>query len=77
MSEFREGEKVKINPNVYHFKWEGWEQLFNKFWHNELIVDRIVDLSDINEGEWVIVKRFTDKAKVKPSYLWSVDFSQK
>ena len=76
MSQFKPGQHVKINAYVYDYKWVGHEELWRKFGHQALVVDRIIDLSDVGEGEWVIVEYLGQKAKVRPSYLWDVTYPQ-
>ena len=69
MNTYKPGQNVKINPFVYDYQWEGYKELWRKFWHHNLIVDNIIDLSDVGEGEWIVVNYLGTKAKVKPSYL--------
>lgn len=74
MTNFKEGQSVKINPYVYKDKWDGHEELFKKFWHHNLVVDRVIDLQDIGEGIWIVVDYLGTKAKVNPIYLWDTSY---
>lgn len=67
--DFQPGDNVKIKLNVYSDKWDGWKELYDKFWHWNLVVDRIVDLSDVGSEVSIVIRRGFDKAMVKPSYL--------
>lgn len=74
LSDFHPGDCVKINPDVYKNEWDRWEELFHKYWHHNLYVDRIVDMSDVDGAESLIVVgypySYCNKTAVKPEYLW-------
>lgn len=71
---FKPGDSVKINAYVYTNKWEGWKELYNKYGHHNLIVDRVIDMSDIPNSENLVVVGYPyahcNKSVVKESYLW-------
>ena len=69
MVAFAHGQSVKIDPRVYDYQWEGYEDLYKRFKHHNLTVDRIIDLSDVGKGEWVIVNYLGIKAQVRSGYL--------
>ena len=50
------GDIVKIDPRVYDYKWGNWSDLYKEYWYYELVIDRIVDLRDVGEGIFAIVK---------------------
>ena len=77
MSKFRPGQSVKINPYVYDDKWEGYKELYRKFGHHNIAVDRVIDMTDVGKGELVVVDYLGQKEVVKPSYLWDTTFGNK
>lgn len=76
LSDFQPGDSVKINPAVYEYKWDGWEELWKKYRHHNGRVERIVDMSDVDGAESVVIVVFPscsfNKAAIKPGYLWRV-----
>lgn len=72
MDRLKAGDIVKINPSVYDDKWEGWEELYKKYGHHNLEVDRVIDMSDVGKGITVVVGypyHYCNKSEVKNIYL--------
>ena len=73
-NDFQPGDYVKINPCVYEYKWPEWEEIAKKFGHENLIVERIIDLTDVGMGKMAVVagryNKLGVKALIKQSYLW-------
>lgn len=73
LSDFKPGDSVKINPSVYDYKWDGWKELWNKYGHHNMEVDRIVDMEDVaGQDSFVVVGypyRYYNKQAIRPDYL--------
>lgn len=70
---FKQGNNVKIDARVYEYKWDGWKELWNKYGHHNLVVDRVIDLSDTDQGDCLVIVGYPyancNKSAVKASYL--------
>ena len=69
MADIKTGDKCVISYRVYDYEWDGYKDLWTKFRYHNLVVERIVDLSDVGEGVHAVVSYLGTKAKVPLYYL--------
>ena len=73
MNNFQHGDNVKINSRVYSYKWEGWKELWDKYEHHNLIVDRVINLTDTDNGKYLVVVGYPyahcNKSMIRADYL--------
>lgn len=72
-NKFKHGDNVKINARVYAYKWDGWEKLWKKYQHHNLVVDRVIDMTDVEDGNLLVVVGYPyancNKSAVRADYL--------
>lgn len=72
-NKFEQGDNVKIDARVYTYKWEGWKELWDKYQHHGLVVDRVIDMTDVQGGKCLVVVGYPyahcNKSAVRADYL--------
>jgi hypothetical protein len=59
----------KIDGRVYSEKLYGWDYLWKKFRYHNLVLERVIDLTEAGQGAWAEVSYYNDRAVVPLYYI--------